>query len=202
MKIVLASNNAGKIKEIKALLADLPVELISQAELDISEVEETGTTFIENSLIKARHASKAAGLPAVADDSGLAIDALDGAPGIYSSRYAGEDANDLDRINKVLAELKTIPDNKRTAEFHCAITLVKNAEDPSPLVCEGIWPGTILYAPQGNRGFGYDPIFYIPEYQCSAAELDPDLKNQISHRGRAMAAFRKELTLFCQTLSS
>lgn len=193
MKIVLASNNMGKVREIRSLLSDLPITLISQEELNIKEIDETGTTFIENALLKARHASQVSGLPAIADDSGLSIDALDGAPGVYSSRYAGENANDVDRINKVLRELENVPKEKRTAHFHCAITLVNSADDPSPLVCEGIWSGTILDKPRGDKGFGYDPIFYVPEYNCSVAELDPALKNQISHRGRAMKEFR---TLF------
>lgn len=190
MKIVLASGNAGKVREIKALLSDLPIELISQKELNISDVAETGTTFIENALIKARHAAQVSGLPAIADDSGLSIDALDGAPGIFSSRYAGKNTTDLDRINKILKELENVPDNQRTAQFHCAIAMVKSADDPSPMVCEGIWSGTILHNSQGKKGFGYDPIFFVAEKNCSAAELDPTLKNQISHRGRAMNEFR------------
>jgi len=200
MKIVLASNNPGKIQEIKALLVDLPIDLISQSELNISEIAETGTTFIENALIKARHASNVSGLPALADDSGLAIDALGGAPGVYSSRYAGKDATHLDCINKVLAELEGVPDNKRTARFYCAIAFVRNVDDPSPLVCEGVWPGTIMHAPRGTKGFGYDPIFYLPEYQCSAAELEPKFKNQISHRGQAMTEFRKKLARMLVTI--
>ena len=190
MQIILASNNTGKIKEIKALLSDLPIELISQTKWHIQSVAETGTTFIENALIKARHAAKIAKLPAMADDSGLSIDALNGAPGVHSARYAGKNANDNDRINKVLKALKNVPDEKRTAQFHCAIVLVKSADDPSPLICEGIWPGRILHQPRGDKGFGYDPIFFVPEKNCSAAELDPDLKNQISHRGRAIREFR------------
>ncbi|MCB1827647.1 MAG: RdgB/HAM1 family non-canonical purine NTP pyrophosphatase, partial [Coxiellaceae bacterium] len=140
--------------------------------------------------IKARHASQVSGLPAMADDSGLSIDALNGAPGVYSARYAGENANDLDRINKVLSELKNVPKQKRQAQFHCAIALVQSADDEHPIVCEGIWPGLILNEPRGDKGFGYDPIFFVPEKNCSAAELDPVLKNQMSHRGRAMEQFR------------
>ncbi len=190
MQIVLASHNLGKIKEIKALLAGLPITLISQSELNIAEVPETGTTFVENALIKARHAAGIARLPAIADDSGLAIDALKGAPGIYSARYAGENASDQERINKVLMQLSHVPEQQRTAHYHCAIVLVRSVEDPLPIVCEGIWSGTLLHKPQGDHGFGYDPIFYVPEQGCSAAELDRDLKNQISHRGLAMNQFR------------
>lgn len=193
MKVVLASSNPGKIREIKALLSDLPIELIPQSELNITDAEETGKTFIENALIKARHASSCSGLPALSDDSGISIDALDGAPGVYSARYAGKGASMLDCINKVLSELKNVPDNKRTAAFHCAIALVKSADDQDPIVSEGIWPGTILHAARGDNGFGYDPIFYVPEHQCSAAELEPDFKNKISHRGRAMSNFKKAL---------
>lgn len=193
MKVVLASGNAGKINEIKALLSDLPIELISQKILNIPDAEETGTTFIENALIKARHAANLSGLPAIADDSGLSIDALEGAPGVYSSRYAGEQATDADRINKVLVELSDVPDKLRTAQFHCAIAMVKSADDPTPIVCEGIWPGIILQKPRGEKGFGYDPIFFVIEKNCSAAELEPMLKNKISHRGRAMQQFREHL---------
>lgn len=195
-KIILASKNAGKLKEIRNLLSDLPIELISAIELDIPDVEETGKTFIDNAIIKARNAAKHTGMPALADDSGLAIDALDGAPGIFSARYAGENATDIDRIQKVLRELKNVPDEKRGAQFHCAIVLVRNADDKSPLICEGIWPGSILHKPQGNNGFGYDPIFYVPSKDCSSAELDPDLKDAISHRGLALAEFRKKIDAF------
>lgn len=190
MKIILASGNQGKIREIKKLLTDLPIEFISQSEFNVSEAEETGTTFIENALIKARHAAAETGMPAMADDSGLSIDALNGAPGVYSARYAGESANDHDRIQKVLKELTDVPAEKRGAQFHCAIAFVKSADDPNPIVCEGIWPGIILNEPRGDKGFGYDPIFFVPEKNCSAAELDPDLKNEMSHRGRAMREFR------------
>jgi len=190
MQIVLASHNLGKIKEIETLLADLPITLIPQSQLNIVEVPETGTTFVENALIKARHAASIAKLPAIADDSGLTIDALNGAPGIYSARYAGENASDQDRINKVLMQLNRVPEQQRTAQYHYAIVLVRSVEDSSPIVCEGIWSGTLLHEPQGDHGFGYDPIFYVPERDCSAAELDCDLKNRISHRGRAMHQFR------------
>ncbi len=195
-KIILASKNVGKVAEIKALLSNLPIELISQTEFNIPDIEETGTTFVDNALIKARHAAKQTGMPAMADDSGLSIDVLDGAPGIYSARYAGENATDLDRINKVLNALKDVPDKKRGAQFHCAIALVKNEDDPSPLICHGIWEGSILCQPRGEKGFGYDPIFYVPTHDCSAAELDRDVKNTISHRAIALKQFREKISSF------
>ena len=195
-KLVFGSHNKGKFAEVKTLLADLPIQLILATELNIPDIEETGKTFIDNAIIKARNAAKHSGLPAIADDSGLAIDALNGAPGIYSARYAGENATDLDRINKVLNALKDVPDENRGAQFHCAIAFVKHAEDTSPIVCEGIWEGRILHQAHGNQGFGYDPIFYVPTHNCSAAELDRTIKNQISHRARALNELRKKNTLF------
>lgn len=194
-KIILASKNPGKISELTDLLSDLPIELLSAIELDIPDIEETGKTFIDNALIKARNSAKHSGLPAIADDSGLSIDALDGAPGVLSARYGGENASDLDRINKVLEALKDVPDEKRTAQFHCAIALVKDADDTSPIICEGIWSGTILHKPQGKKGFGYDPIFYVPTHDCSSAELDPNVKNTISHRARALNEFRNKIKI-------
>lgn len=192
LKIVLASHNKGKVAEIKAMLSDLPITLISAAELNIPDIEETGDTFKKNAIIKARNAAAFSGLPAIADDSGLAIDALDGAPGVYSARYAGENATDLDRINKALSALKDTPSDQRNAAFHCVIAFVKDADDTSPLVCEGIWSGEILNEARGEKGFGYDPIFYVPTHQCSAAELEPSVKNSISHRALAMQQFKKQ----------
>ena len=182
-EIVLASSNTGKIAEIKELVRHLPIRLISQSEFNIPDIEETGLTFIENSIIKARHAAKYSGLPALADDSGLVIEALHGAPGVFSSRYAGPHATDRDRINKVLKALATI--DNRQAAFHCVMTFIASETDPVPVVCQGMWQGEILREPRGDKGFGYDPIFYVPKYHCSAAELDPLLKNTISHRARA-----------------
>lgn len=199
LKIVLASGNTGKAREIKALLEDLPIELILQSEFNIPEAEETGTTFIENAIIKARHAAKLTGLPALADDSGLSVTALDGAPGVYSSRYAGEHANDLDRINKLLDALKNVPDDKRQASFNCVTALMMSANDPVPLVCHGQWHGRILRKPQGENGFGYDPVFYVPNHNCSAAELDATIKNKISHRGIALNEFKKKLISHTET---
>ncbi len=199
LNFVLASSNNGKIAEIQDLLMDLPIVLTKQSDIDIDEIEETGTTFVENAIIKARHAAQISGLPAIADDSGLTIDALDGAPGVFSARYAGRNATDEDRINKVLEELVDVPDEERSAAFHCVTVLMEHENDPAPLICHGIWGGVILRAPVGDQGFGYDPIFYVPEYDCSAAELEPGLKNQISHRGIALQQFaeiiRQELSV-------
>lgn len=193
MKIVLASTNPGKIAEIKMLLRDLPIELIPQNTLGISEIEETGTTFIENAMIKARHAAQQSGLPAMADDSGFSVAALKGAPGVISARYAGLNAKDTDRIQKVLNELRQTNDADRRAYFYCVIALFFDAKEPAPIVTQGIWAGEVLSEPRGHQGFGYDPIFYVPSHRCSAAELDPTEKNRISHRGQAMQQFRLAL---------
>lgn len=194
LEIVLASSNRGKVQEFEELLKGLDIKLIPQYELNIPDAEETGTTFVENAIIKARHAAKYANLPAIADDSGLVIDALGGAPGVRSSRYAGANANDEARIVKVLSELTEVEDRDRTACFHCAIVLMENADDPAPLICQGMWEGTILKAPSGHRGFGYDPIFLVPTHGCSAAELDSQVKNRISHRGQAVIQLIDALT--------
>ena len=193
MRIVLASNNPGKIQEFRELLKDFALKIVPQAELGVEEVEETGLTFIENALIKARHAASKTGLPAISDDSGLAVAALQGAPGIYSARYAGANASAEDNIEKLLAALKTIPDEKRQADFHCVLVFMSHANDPTPLVCTGKWSGTILQAPVGKRGFGYDPLFYVPSEQKTAAELSPTIKNKISHRGIALHSLLKIL---------
>ena len=186
MEIVLASGNVGKIAEFNQFFNGLKVELIPQSEFDIQSAAETGTTFVENAIIKARHAAKLSGLPAIADDSGLAVDALDGAPGVLSARYAGADATDQMRYEKLLEDMKDIPADERSASFHSVIVLMEDEFDPAPLVCHGIWPGYILTEPRGQGGFGYDPVFYVPSHDCASAELAPDVKNQISHRGIAM----------------
>lgn len=186
IEIVLASSNAGKMAEIESLLAETPFKLIPQSEFDIEDADEIGTTFVENAIIKARHASKISGLPALADDSGLCVDHLGGAPGVLSSRYAGPNATDEERIAKVLKNLGDDKATDRSASFHCVIALIEHADDPAPLICHGIWPGEILHEARGHNGFGYDPIFYVPTHNCSAAELDPDEKNQMSHRGQAL----------------
>lgn len=185
-KVVLATGNAGKVRELADLLADFGLDVVAQTELNVESVEETGLTFIENAILKARHAAKVTGLPALADDSGLAVDALGGAPGIYSARYAGEDASDRQNLDKLLEALKDVPDDKRQAQFHCVLVYMRHAEDPTPLVFHGSWPGVITHAPAGQGGFGYDPIFYVPSEGKTAAELTRDEKSAISHRGQAL----------------
>ncbi len=185
-KVVLATGNAGKVRELADLLADFGLDVVAQTELNVESVEETGLTFIENAIIKARHAAKVTGLPALADDSGLAVDALGGAPGIYSARYAGEDASDQQNLDKLLEALKDVQDDKRQAQFHCVLVYMRHAEDPTPLVFHGSWPGVITHAPAGQGGFGYDPIFYVPSEGKTAAELTRDEKSAISHRGQAL----------------
>lgn len=182
--IVLASNNPGKIKEIQALLPDYSI--IPQSEFVQTEAEETGLTFVENALLKARHAAQHCHLPVIADDSGLAVDALGGAPGIYSARYAGPGASDKDNNDKLLLELAGVPFEERTARFICVIVMLEHATDPVPLIAQGIWEGKILMHPQGASGFGYDPLFWVPEQDCSSAELPPEVKNSLSHRGQAL----------------
>ena len=183
-QLVLASNNAGKIREIQALLPDYKV--LPQAYFIQSEVEESGLTFVENALLKARHAAQHCKLPVLADDSGLAVDALNGTPGIYSARFAGVGASDKANVDKLLAELTDVALEKRTARFICVIVMLRHAADPTPLIAQGIWEGQILFEPKGSNGFGYDPVFWVPNYDCSSAELTPDVKNSISHRGQAL----------------
>jgi XTP/dITP diphosphohydrolase len=192
-ELVLASHNAGKLKELQAMLgADVRVRSIG--EFSTVEPEETGLSFVENAILKARHAARASGLPALADDSGLAVDALSGAPGIYSARYAGG-AGDAANNAKLLDVLKDVPDEQRTAQFVCALALVRHADDPLPIICEGLWHGSILHAPRGEHGFGYDPLFWVAERECSSAELPAAEKNRLSHRARAMAQLRARLGL-------
>jgi XTP/dITP diphosphohydrolase len=185
-KIVLATGNQGKVKEMADLLSDFGFEVHAQSEFDVSEVAETGTTFIENAIIKARHAAKETGFAAIADDSGLEIDYLKGAPGIYSARYYGEGATDKLNLEKVLAEMQGVPEEQRTARFHCVLVLMRHENDPTPLVCHGKWEGRILTEASGENGFGYDPIFFVPEEGCASAELEPVRKKQLSHRGKAL----------------
>ena len=192
--LVIATHNAGKLREIGALLEPYGVKCLSAGSLGLPEPAETGTTFVENALIKARHAARISGLPALADDSGLAVDALGGAPGIYSARYAGG-GGDAANNAKLLEALKDVPDAKRGAQFICALALLRHAEDPIPVICEGAWQGRILHAPSGEHGFGYDPLFWVPERDCSSAELSPQEKNQLSHRARAMALLKTRLGL-------
>ncbi len=186
MKIVLASNNPGKVREIGAMLEGSGIQVVPQSDFAVGEVEETGLTFVENALLKARHAAELSGLPAIADDSGLVVDALNGAPGIYSARYAGPDATDADNLHKLLDAMVDVPEAERTARFVCLMVFLRHAADPLPLVCQGIWEGRITTAPSGEGGFGYDPIFFVPERGCTSAELPPEEKNRLSHRGRAL----------------
>jgi XTP/dITP diphosphohydrolase len=183
-KIVLASNNAGKIREIQALLDGHPI--VAQSEFNVIEAEEAGSTFIENAIIKARNAALYSGLPAIADDSGLVVDALDGAPGVISARYAGAGSSDLDNLKKLLKELEGVPAAQRTARFTCIIVFMQHARDPLPVIAQGVWEGRILTEPAGENGFGYDPIFWVPERNCTSAELTSVEKNSLSHRGQAL----------------
>jgi XTP/dITP diphosphohydrolase len=185
-RLVLASGNQGKVREFNQLLAGKHLEVVPQSEFAVTAIEETGLTFIENALLKARHASKCSGLPALADDSGIEVDALSGAPGIRSARYAGDDASDRDNLMKLLEDLRGVPEGQRSARFQCVIVLLRHAADPTPIVCQGTWEGRIAMQPVGDNGFGYDPVFWVPERQCSAAQLSPELKNGYSHRGQAL----------------
>lgn len=193
-QIVLASNNQGKIKELSRILAELDIEILPMSAFDLPSPEETGTTFVENAILKARYVSEKTGLPALADDSGLSVDALDGAPGVYSARYAGESATDTDNNQKLLAEMTN--QNNRSAHFHCVLAFFRSASDPTPIICDGTWHGNILEAPQGENGFGYDPLFCVPETNTSSAELSPEQKNKLSHRAKALAEFKEKLAQF------
>jgi XTP/dITP diphosphohydrolase len=185
-RIVLASSNPGKVREINQLLAGLNIEVVPQSQFGVPDIEETGLSFVENALLKARNAAQHTGLPAIADDSGIEVDALNGAPGIYSARYAGVGASDQQNLDKLLAELKDVPQNLRSARFQCLMVYLRHAADPTPLICQGTWNGRILLAAQGVNGFGYDPVFYVPTHDCSSAQLPPEVKNSLSHRGQAL----------------
>ena len=184
--IVLASSNPGKVREINQLLAGLSIEVAPQSQFGVPDIEETGLSFIENALLKARNAAQHTGLPAIADDSGIEVDALNGAPGIYSARYAGVGASDQQNLDKLLEELKDVPQNLRSARFQCLMVYLRHAADPTPLICQGTWNGRILFEAQGINGFGYDPVFYVPTHDCSSAQLPPEVKNSLSHRGQAL----------------
>ena len=188
-RLVLASGNKGKLREINQLLHGLHIEAIPQTEFKVPDAEETGLTFVENAIIKARNAAEHSGLPALADDSGIEVDALSGEPGIYSARYAGKGASDDANLTKLLQALKDVPDAERTARFQCVMVYMAHAKDPTPLICQGTWEGRILYEPRGENGFGYDPVFFVPTHNCSAAELESSVKNQLSHRGQALRKF-------------
>ncbi|MGR9116171.1 MAG: RdgB/HAM1 family non-canonical purine NTP pyrophosphatase [Gammaproteobacteria bacterium] len=183
-QIVLASGNPGKIREMQAILASHPI--VPQSQFKVQEADETGATFIENAIIKARNAALNCQMPAIADDSGLVVDALGGEPGVISARYAGPNASDLDNLEKLLEELKGVPMLQRTARFICVIVFLEHALDPCPVVAQGIWEGRILEQAVGENGFGYDPVFWVPEYDCSSAQLPGDVKNALSHRGKAL----------------
>ncbi|KAB7779602.1 RdgB/HAM1 family non-canonical purine NTP pyrophosphatase [Xanthomonas sp. LMG 12459] len=193
MKLVLASSNAGKLEELKALLDDVGVELIAQSTLGVSDADETGLTFVENALLKARHAARVTGLPALADDSGICVDALHGAPGLYSARYAGEHGNAQANIDKLLDALRDVPDAQRGAHFYCVLVLLRHAEDPQPLLVEGHWRGRIAHARAGTGGHGYDPVFLDPDHGQTAAEMPLALKNRISHRALALQQLKQRL---------
>ncbi|MDD5393569.1 MAG: RdgB/HAM1 family non-canonical purine NTP pyrophosphatase [Thiothrix sp.] len=185
-RIVLASGNAGKLREFSAMMADLGLEFVRQSELGVPDAIEDGLTFVENSLIKARNAAKMTGLPAMADDSGIVVDALGGAPGLYSARYAGEHGGDAANNTKLLEALKDVPEEQRTARFYCCIVYLRHADDQLPIIAEASWEGRILHGLSGANGFGYDPLFFVPTHGCSSAELPPEEKNRISHRGQAL----------------
>lgn len=184
--VVLASDNQGKIREINSLLRNTPLEVVGQGSLGVEPIEETGTTFIDNALLKARNAARQTGLAAIADDSGLEVDALGGRPGVYSARFAGPQATDTANVEKLLAALDGIPPDERSARFRCAMVYVTHADDADPLICEGAWEGNIITEPRGDNGFGYDPIFWIEGEKATAAELAPERKNILSHRGQAL----------------
>ena len=192
-RVVLASGNAGKLKEMGELLAGLDWQVLAQHELGVQDVAETGLTFVENALIKARHACRITGLPALADDSGLIVDALGGAPGLYSARYAGEPGNAAANIAKLLDALRDVPAERRTARFYSVIVLLRHAEDPQPLICEGSWEGRVLDAPRGEAGFGYDPVFLDVAHALTAAQMPAKLKNALSHRGMALRELVRKL---------
>jgi XTP/dITP diphosphohydrolase len=193
MKLVLASSNHGKLEELRGLLSGNRIELMAQSDAGVEDADETGTTFVENALIKARHATRITGLPALADDSGICVDALDGAPGLYSARYAGEHGNASRNIDKLLGVLGGVPDEGRGAHFYCVLVLLRHADDPQPLIVEGQWNGRILHERRGSGGHGYDPVFFDPVHGQSAAEMELSFKNGISHRGKALALLKQRL---------
>ena len=185
-QLVLASNNAGKVREVGQILAELNLDVMPQGDFGVSEVPETGTTFVENAIIKARHAAEVTGLPAVADDSGLVVDALNGEPGVWSARYAGEGASDQANLNKLMEQLGNTPDEQRSARFLCLMVFMRHAGDPTPVIAQGVWEGHISRESAGDNGFGYDPVFWVAEHGCTAAQLTAEVKNSLSHRGQAL----------------
>jgi XTP/dITP diphosphohydrolase len=192
-KIVLATGNKGKVKELARMLSGLGIEVLPQSEFDVAEVAETGSTFVENAIIKARHAAKQTGLPAIADDSGLAVNALGGEPGVYSARYSGDQATDKSNITKLLSVMADVPKAKRQAKFLCVLVYMRHGDDPTPIICQGEWCGEITTEQQGENGFGYDPVFWVKEQNCSSAQLSPEQKNAFSHRGKALKLLLAQL---------
>jgi XTP/dITP diphosphohydrolase len=184
--LVLASSNPGKVREINQMLAGLSLSVVPQSDFKVIDADETGLTFVENALLKARNATRHTGLPAIADDSGIEVDYLNGAPGIYSARYAGKNASDEQNLRKLLDDLVGIPEAERTARFQCLMVYLRHEFDPTPIICQGTWEGRLLLEPRGANGFGYDPIFFVPTHNCSSAELPPEVKNKLSHRGQAL----------------
>ena len=193
-RIVLASGNRGKLREFNALLGGIDIEVVPQSDYGVPEADETGQTFIENALLKARQAIRHTDLPALDDDSGLEVDVLNGAPGIYSARFAGKGASDEQNLVKLLADLEGLPEDQRSARFQCLLVYLRHELDPTPLICQGTWEGRILTAPRGINGFGYDPVFYVPSHGCSSAELPAEVKNALSHRGQALRALLAALS--------
>lgn len=192
-RVVLATGNPGKVTEMAGLLAEFGFEVLPQSDFDVPEAEETGLTFVENAIIKARNAAQHTGLPAIADDSGLEVDYLKGAPGIYSSRFAGDGANDQENLAKLLSNLEGVDNSERGARFQCLLVFMEHEKDPTPVICQGTWEGSILHQPKGENGFGYDPVFYVPTHDCSSAELEPSVKKHISHRGQALQQFAEAM---------
>ena len=192
--VVLATGNPGKLREMRTILKHMPWEILPQSEFDCPEAIEDGLSFVENAIKKARHACAFTGLASIADDSGLEVDVLLGAPGIYSARYAGEGASDEDNLQKLLVAMKDVPEEKRTARFRCVMVYMRHKNDPSPLICDGSWKGRISTRKQGENGFGYDPVFYVPTHDCSSAQLSAEQKNALSHRGQALRALAEKLT--------
>ena len=193
-QIVLASGNAGKLRESAQLLEGLNLEILPQSEFNVPEVEETGLTFVDNAILKARNAAHYTGLPAIADDSGLAVDVLRGRPGIYSARFAGIGASDEENLEKLIRMVEPFPDEERTARFICSMVYIRHEEDHVPVIAEGVWEGQLLIDPKGQNGFGYDPIFYVSSQQCTSAELPPEIKNKLSHRGQALRKLLEQLS--------
>jgi len=192
-KIVLASGNRGKLKEFNEIFAPLQIDVMPQSDFAVQDADETGLSFVENAIIKARHAARVTGLPALSDDSGLEVDALNGAPGIYSARYAGAGCGDDENNRKLLQALEQVAPEQRSARFQCVLVFMRHAEDPTPLICQGSWEGMILDAPRGHNGFGYDPLFFVPELNCASAELTSEQKQKYSHRGKAVRQFIEQI---------